>query len=72
MFAAGPATNIFAAFILIVLLGQVAGQFSAADPGVHSAKSSLILEPMKPVWKPGTLSSQSTILKFLLPTILLN
>ena len=37
MFAAGPATNIFAAFILIVLLGQVAGQFSAADPGVHSS-----------------------------------
>ena len=38
MFAAGPATNIFAAFILIVLLGQVAGQFSAADPGVHSSQ----------------------------------
>ena len=38
MFAAGPATNIFAAFILIVLLGQVAGQFSPADPGVHSSQ----------------------------------
>jgi len=38
MFAAGPATNIFAAFILIVLLGQVAGQFSAANPGVHSSQ----------------------------------
>ena len=38
MFAAGPATNIFAAFILIVILGQVAGQFSAADPGVHSSQ----------------------------------
>tara|TARA_B100000700_G_scaffold253868_1_gene285881 strand:+ start:2120 stop:3280 length:1161 start_codon:yes stop_codon:yes gene_type:complete len=38
MFAAGPATNIFAAFILIVLLGQVAGQFAAANPGVHSSQ----------------------------------
>jgi membrane-associated protease RseP (regulator of RpoE activity) len=38
MFAAGPATNIFAAFILMVILGQVAGQFSAADPGVHSSQ----------------------------------
>ena len=38
MFAAGPATNIFAAFILIVLLGQVVGQFSAADLGVHSSQ----------------------------------
>ena len=38
MFAAGPATNIFAAFILIILLGQVAGQFSAQDPGVHSSQ----------------------------------
>ncbi|RJV00397.1 MAG: hypothetical protein DWC06_06385 [Candidatus Poseidoniales archaeon] len=38
MFAAGPATNIFAAFILIVILGQVAGQFSPANPGVHSSQ----------------------------------
>ena len=38
MFAAGPATNLFAAFILIVLLGQVAGQFAAANPGVHSSQ----------------------------------
>ena len=36
MFAAGPATNIFAAFILMIVLGQVAAQFAAADPGVHS------------------------------------
>ena len=38
MFAAGPATNIFAAFILMVILGQVAGQFEAANAGVHSSK----------------------------------
>ncbi len=38
MFAAGPATNIFAAFLLMVLLGQVAGQFAAAAPGVHSSQ----------------------------------
>ena len=38
MFAAGPATNIFAAIILMILLGQVAGQFEAADPGVHSSQ----------------------------------
>ena len=38
MFAAGPATNIFAAFILIVILGQVAGQFTSAEPGVHSSQ----------------------------------
>ena len=36
MFAAGPATNIFAAFILVIVLGQVAAQFAAADPGVHT------------------------------------
>lgn len=38
MFAAGPATNIFAALILMVILGQVGGQFTAADPGVHSSQ----------------------------------
>ena len=38
MFAAGPATNLFAAFFLMILLGQVAGQFTAADPGVHSSQ----------------------------------
>ena len=38
MFAAGPATNIFAAFILMIILGQVAGQFEPADSGVHSSK----------------------------------
>lgn len=38
MFAAGPATNIFAALILMALLGHVGGQFVAADPGVHSSQ----------------------------------
>ena len=38
MFAAGPATNIFAAIILMVILGQVGGQFAAANPGVHSSQ----------------------------------
>lgn len=38
MFAAGPATNLFAAFFLMILLGQVAGQFVAADSGVHSSQ----------------------------------
>ena len=38
MFAAGPATNLGAAVIRIVHLGQVAGQFSAQDPGVHSSQ----------------------------------
>tara|TARA_B100000767_G_C19769861_1_gene539377 strand:- start:248 stop:1711 length:1464 start_codon:yes stop_codon:yes gene_type:complete len=42
MFAAGPATNIFAAFILLIILGQVAGQFESSDSGVHSSK--IILE----------------------------
>ncbi len=37
MFAAGPATNIFAALILMVLLGQVAGQFVSETDGVHSS-----------------------------------
>lgn len=35
MFAAGPATNLFAAMALLLLLGGLAGQFSAADEGVH-------------------------------------
>ncbi len=35
MFAAGPATNLFAAMALLLLLGGLAGQFSAADDGVH-------------------------------------
>ncbi|MEL0100377.1 MAG: M50 family metallopeptidase, partial [Euryarchaeota archaeon] len=37
MFAAGPATNIFAALILMALLGQVAGQFVSETDGVHSS-----------------------------------
>jgi membrane-associated protease RseP (regulator of RpoE activity) len=36
MFAAGPSTNLFTAFILMLLLGGIAGQFVAAEPGVHS------------------------------------
>lgn len=36
MFAAGPSTNLFTAFILMLLLGGIAGQFAAAEPGVHS------------------------------------
>jgi len=35
MFAAGPATNIFAAMILLLLLGGLASQFAAAEEGVH-------------------------------------
>ena len=42
MFAAGPATNIFAALLLMVLLGQVAGQFVSQTDGVHS--SSIIVD----------------------------
>ena len=38
MFAAGPATNIFAALILMILLGQVAGQFVSSTDGVHSSQ----------------------------------
>ena len=35
MFAAGPATNIFAAVICLMFLGGLAGQFVAEDSGVH-------------------------------------
>ena len=35
MFAAGPATNIFAAVICLMFLGALAGQFVAEDSGVH-------------------------------------
>lgn len=35
MFAAGPATNLFAAFIMLLLLGGVAGQFVAKDDYIH-------------------------------------
>ncbi|MDP6869934.1 MAG: site-2 protease family protein [Candidatus Poseidoniaceae archaeon] len=38
MFAAGPATNIFAALLLMILMGPVAGQFVAAESGVHSSQ----------------------------------
>ncbi len=37
MFAAGPATNIFAAIIIVLLMGGIAGQFVAANPGVHAS-----------------------------------
>ena len=35
MFAAGPATNIFAAFVCLIFLGGLAGQFVAVGEGVH-------------------------------------
>ena len=35
MFAAGPATNIFAAIFCLMFLGGLAGQFVATDDGVH-------------------------------------
>ena len=35
MFAAGPATNIFAAVVCLMFLGGLAGQFVASDDGVH-------------------------------------
>ncbi|MEK9651466.1 MAG: M50 family metallopeptidase, partial [Poseidonia sp.] len=35
MFAAGPATNLFAALVLMLLLGGVAGQFTADEGYVH-------------------------------------
>ena len=35
MFAAGPATNIFAAVICLIFLGGLAGQFVASESGVH-------------------------------------
>ena len=35
MFAAGPATNIFAAIVCLMFLGGLAGQFAATDDGVH-------------------------------------
>ena len=35
MFAAGPATNLFAAFVMLLLLGGVAGQFVAKEDYIH-------------------------------------
>ena len=35
MFAAGPATNIFAALVMLLLLGGVAAQFVAVDESLH-------------------------------------
>ena len=35
MFAAGPATNLFAAFVLLLLLGGIAGQFASDDQSIH-------------------------------------
>jgi membrane-associated protease RseP (regulator of RpoE activity) len=37
MFAAGPATNLFAAFFCCLLMGLVAGQIVSAQPGVHAS-----------------------------------
>ena len=35
MFAAGPATNLFTAFITLLLLGGIATQFVAEDDYIH-------------------------------------
>jgi len=35
MFAAGPATNLFASFVMLLMLGGIAGQFVAIDESVH-------------------------------------
>ena len=35
MFAAGPATNLFASFVLLLLIGGIAGQFAAGDQTIH-------------------------------------
>ena len=35
MFAAGPATNLFASFVLLLLLGGIAGQFASGDQSLH-------------------------------------
>jgi len=35
MFAAGPATNLFAAFVMLLLIGGIAGQFASSDQSVH-------------------------------------
>jgi membrane-associated protease RseP (regulator of RpoE activity) len=35
MFAAGPATNLFAAFAILLLLGGLAAQFSTTDESIH-------------------------------------
>jgi membrane-associated protease RseP (regulator of RpoE activity) len=35
MFAAGPATNLFASFVLLLLIGGIAGQFATGDQTIH-------------------------------------
>ena len=35
MFAAGPATNLFAAFVLLLLIGGIAGQFASGNQSIH-------------------------------------
>ena len=35
MFAAGPATNLFAAFVMLLLLGGLATQFAAEEDYIH-------------------------------------
>jgi membrane-associated protease RseP (regulator of RpoE activity) len=37
LFAAGPAVNLYGAFFCFLLIGLVASQFVAADPGLHAA-----------------------------------
>ena len=50
MFAAGPATNLFAAFIMFLLLGALATQLVAEEEYVHVQGLSLIhiSEPTRP------------------------
>ena len=35
MFAAGPATNLFAAFVLLIMIGGIAGQFASSNQSIH-------------------------------------
>ena len=37
LFAAGPATNIFACFFCFLIIAALAGQFVAAQPGLHAS-----------------------------------
>ena len=67
MFAAGPATNIFAATILLLLLGGLASQFAAAEEGVHirgvvvgTGAEEAGLEPWDRSWPSTTWRSWTT------------
>ena len=69
MFAAGPATNLFAAFIMLLLLGGVAGQFVAEDDYIHVR--GIIAEggANERAWNRGTPSSPSMDNRFTPPKI---